>query len=196
MLKYKFLAILIVLGCLILSLNILVTGYEKFQELNEIKEKVKSYQMDILNPTIKSPGTYPSNTAKLLIPKIGLKCWIRSDTVNAYDSVYHYPDSVRPGKNGECGLLGHRTTYSGPFRYIGQLKPGNIVIIEDYVLSKRYTYMVTSNGEDIRWDYLENSIEFEKSGEPRLLLITCYPPGRKKAAWITHCKLVSVSSLK
>jgi sortase A len=27
------------------------------------------------------------------------------------------------------------------------------------------------------------------------MLITCYPPGKKKAAWITHCKLVKTEEI-
>ncbi|HSO26179.1 MAG TPA: sortase, partial [Methanobacteriaceae archaeon] len=138
---------------------------------------------------------YTSTTTKLIIPKIGLDCWIRSDTVNAYDSVYHYPESVLPGQNGECGLLGHRTIYSGPFKKLGNLKIGDQVIIEDLTLSKRYVYKVTSNGKDIRWDYETNPIKFAQDGDPRLMLITCYPPGRKKAAWITHCKLMKTEEI-
>lgn len=55
----------------------------------------------------------------------------------------------------------------------------------------KYTYSVTSNGKDIRWDYKTNPIKFTHSGTARLFLVTCYPPGYEKAAFITHCKLIS-----
>ncbi|HHT18369.1 MAG TPA: sortase, partial [Methanobacterium sp.] len=58
---------------------------------------------------------------------------------------------------------------------------------------KKFVYQVTSNGDDIRWDYKTNPIRFSQEGEARLLIVTCYPPGRKQAAWITHFKLVSSS---
>jgi sortase A len=115
--------------------------------------------------------------------------------VNAYNAVYHYPESVYPGQPGECGILGHRTTYSGLFKNLGTLQIGDKVIIVDTVMKKRYTYEVTSNGDDIRWDYKTNPVRFSQEGEARLMLMTCYPPGKKEAAFITHCKLVSTEDI-
>lgn len=201
MLKYKYLSIVILLGCIVLALGIIIVGYEKYQELNAYKTKLylygnKSVPVDVLNPsTLKSTSGGTSYQSWLIIPKIGVNAKIRSDTVNAYNAVYHYPESAEPGQNGECGFLSHRTKYSGLFGKLGNLRPGDEVIIKDYVLSKKYVYKVTSNGNDIRWDYKENPIAFAQSGESRLLLVTCYPPGKKQAAYITHCKLVSTTSL-
>ncbi len=72
---------------------------------------------------------------------------------------------------------------------------GDEVIIKDYNSRKKYIYQVTSNGQDIRWDYKTNPVRFAQEGEPRLLIMTCYPPGRKQAAYIMHCKMVSSSGL-
>jgi sortase A len=129
--------------------------------------------------------------ARLIIPKLGVKCFIRSDTVNAYNAVYHYPNSVYPGNSGECGLMAHRTTYSKLFRYINLLKVGDLVTILDYNYDLKYSYRVISNGHDIRWDYRSNPITFKNWGQCLLLLVSCHPPGTSNAAWITHCKLVS-----
>jgi len=96
---------------------------------------------------------------------------------------------------GECGLLSHRTTYSALFHYINTLKVGDNVIIKDNYAKKKYTYVVTSNGNDVRWDYKEHPIQFAQNGEARLLLVSCHPPGHKKAAWVTHCKLRSTSDI-
>jgi len=68
------------------------------------------------------------------------------------------------------------------------------VIIKDLTYKKIYTYEVTSNGNDIRYDYKTNPIRFALEGDSRLLLVTCYPPGAKSAAYITHTKLVSTTS--
>lgn len=197
--KYKTYSAAIVVIGIVFCLGMGVISYYKFQDLKKSQAALDNYKAapkDVLEPTVSaSNGTYSSNSAKLVIPKMGLNCWIRSDTVNAYNSVYHYSESVLPGQNGECGLLGHRTTYSGPFKKIGTLKVGDQVIIEDLSLSKKYIYKVTSNGKDIRWDYETKPITFAQNGEPRLMLITCYPPGRKQAAWITHCKLVSTENI-
>jgi sortase A len=194
--KYKFISFAIILLCLIISLKIIIAGLEQLEELKVTKDKLEMFKNNpnLLDPKIDSANGF-SYTSQLLIPKIGADYWIRSDTVNAYNSVYHYPESVYPGEKGECAILGHRTTYSGPFHNLGSLKVGDQVIINDQVLSKQFIYKVFSNGKDIRWDYKKNPIKFDHSSEPRLLLITCYPPGRKQAAWITHCKLFTIKFL-
>lgn len=200
--KYKLLSIAIVLGCIAVSAGILIVGYEKSQELNAYQTKLylqgnRSAPVDLLLPsTTKSISGSTTDQYRIIIPKMGVNAKISSVTVNAYNTVYHYPESVQPGQNGECGFLSHRTKYSGLFGKLGSLRPGDEVIIKDYTMSKKYIYKVTSNGNDIRWDYKENPITFAQSGEPRLLLVTCYPPGKKLAAYITHCKLVSTTSLK
>ncbi len=191
--RYKVYSIIIIIICIMISSLIIIKGcqdYEKVKNSQRHLEEYKKAPRELLNPEIHTNTEY-TIIGKLIIPSIGLEAWIREDTVNAYDSVYHYPESVMPGEPGDCGLLGHRTRYSGPFQLIGNLRPGDIVIIEDFINSKKYTYKVISNGEDIRWDYKENPIRFAQTGKARLMLITCYPPGRTDAAWITYCELVN-----
>ena len=96
----------------------------------------------------KFPSVYLQ--ARLIIPKLGVKSFIRSDSVNVYNAVYHYPNSVYPGNPGECRLMAHRTTYSKLFKYINLLKVGDLVIILDYEHDLKYSYKVLSNGDDIR----------------------------------------------
>ncbi|MDI9615298.1 sortase [Methanothermobacter sp.] len=177
--------------------GIIIKAFEDYQALERSRVHLENYRnapRELFDPVPSGPNTVAGSRGpvigKLIIPSIGVRCWIREDTVNAYESVYHYPESVMPGSAGDCGILGHRTTYSGPFRRIGALRRGDTVIIEDHLSSMRYVYVVTSNGDDIRWDYKVNPVRFAQVGEARLMLITCYPPGKKKAAWITHCKLV------
>jgi sortase A len=132
--------------------------------------------------------------ADLDIPSIGANFGIRSDTVNAYDSVYHYSKSVYPGENGKSGLMGHHTHYSAPFMNINLLKKGDKIIINDFLTLKKYIYTVNYNG-DIKWDYKVNPIQFEHNGGKKLILVTCYPPGFMKGAWIVHSKLTSIQPL-
>lgn len=144
--------------------------------------------------TKNSVGTGNFVVGWLKISRLGVDCTIRSDTVNAYNAAYHYPHSVSFGQAGECGLMSHRTTYSALFRHINSLKVGDKVVVTN--LAKiRYIYKVTSNGKDIRWDYKTNPIKFAQSGSARLLLVSCYPLGYEKAAFITHCKLVAVDHI-
>lgn len=173
-------------------------GYQQMQNVTQAQKSVKTYQEKMSNPVDALDPTdiaSSSTNAQLIIPKLNVTATIRSDTVNAYNAVYHYPTSVMPGKPGECGILGHRTKFSGLFKNIASLKQGDQAIIKDFSQHKKYVYELTSNGDDIRWDYKTNPIRFSQEGQSRLLIVTCYPPGKKEAAWITHFKLVSTSDL-
>ncbi len=147
-----------------------------------------------INNTEKEYRKKSTGWAEVIIPDIHANWLITSNSVNTADSVYHLPNSYYPGENGEMALMGHHTTHHAPFLNIDKLKAGNSVIIKDYVTQKKYTYQVTSNG-DIRWGVKGESIDYQPSEEPELLLITCYPPGFSQAAWIVHTKLVSVQPL-
>lgn len=196
--KYRILSVIIISVCLLFSINAMFIIFDKMHEVDSAQKSIKTYKermsapVDALDPATNSVLAAP--IGELIISKLGIDCSIRSDTVNAYDTVYHYPQSAAFGQPGESGILGHRTTYSAIFNNIGDLEPGDKVIVKDFTLKKVYTYEVTSNGDDIRWDYKTNPLKFALEGEPRLLLVTCYPPGEKSAAYITHCKLISTSS--
>jgi sortase A len=196
--KYRVVSIAIIVGCLLFSVNGMIIIFNKMQEADSAQKTVQDYKermstpVDALDPHTTNAAS--ASTAKLVIPKLGVDCYIRTDTVNAYNSVYHYPQSAGFGQPGEAGILGHRTTYSSLFKNINSLSPGDKVIIKDLTYKKIYTYEVTSNGNDIRYDYKTNPIRFALEGDSRLLLVTCYPPGAKSAAYITHTKLVSTTS--
>jgi len=196
--KNKIFSVAILLICIFLSLTIVMAGFEQSKELVKAKKSLKDYNERMSNP-VDALDPHSSNACasigELVIPKLGVDCTIRSDTVNAYNTVFHYTESVYPGQPGECGLLGHRTTYSEIFKNVGSLQINDKVILIDTVMKKKYIYSVTSNGDDIRWDYKTNPVRFAQEGEARLMLITCYPPGKKEAAYITHCKLVSTENI-
>ncbi|MCK9151220.1 class E sortase [Methanobacterium alcaliphilum] len=196
--KSKTFFLIIISLFIIFSFSVLFTSYSGLNQLNNTSQAEKN-NFPVLKTKIglRADITEPTQSlanSRLIIPKINADYQIRTDTVNKYNSVYHYPNSVLPGEKGECGLLGHRTTFSAPFKKLNTLKIGDEVIIEDLVSSKKYIYQVTSNGDDIRWDYKTKPIQFSKGGESRLMLVTCYRPGKKTGAWVTHCKLVSVSN--
>ena len=197
----RLISVVIIMICLLVCSSIIMVAYSDFNKLKNSQARLEHYKTaprDLLDPdispTIDSSVGGSSTLGRLIIPRLDLNFMIRTDTVNAYNSVYHYTESVMPGNNGDCGLLGHRTTYSGPFRHIANLQVGDTVIIQDEILSKKYVYQVVSSG-DIRWDYRTNPVQFSQYGESKLMLITCHPAGTSNAAWITHCKLVSTSEL-
>jgi sortase A len=193
----KILSGIILFGCIFISLTIVMAGFEQSKDVTKAQNNLKTYQQKMSNPVdALDPLSYTGGgpIGELIIPKLGIDATIRSDTVNAYGAVYHYPESASPGQPGECGLLGHRTTYSHLFINLGTLKVGDLAIIIDPVMKKKYTYAVTSNGNDIRWDYKTNPVRFAQDGEAQLMIITCYPPGLKEAAYITHFKLISTEN--
>lgn len=130
---------------------------------------------------------------EISVPSQGISWKIRSDTVNEYNSVYHYPESSYTGFNGTVGILGHHTLYSAPFANVNLLGTGEEVIIKDYLTQKTYIYEVTSVG-DIKWDYKYNPIDFPM-GSPELTLVTCWPPGTDQGAYMVHARLKSIEIL-
>ena len=143
--------------------------------------------------TIKNSTTENTNIiGTLSLPTLGDTWNIHTDTLNAYNDVYH-TSSFYPGENGTVGIYGHHTKYSAPFDKIDQLKVGDQVIINDFITQKKYIYQVTSNG-DIKWDYETNPVQFP-GGSAELTLITCYPKWYSEAAYMTHTKLVGVEPL-
>ena len=196
---------MILLGSIILSGAVSATGVSISPQSKLFHENISNLQSQSNLSHNNNKINFQSNTikptengnfiiGKLIIPRLGVDCSIRSDTVNAYNSAYHYPQSASFGQHGECGIMSHRTTYSALFRHLDSLRIGDKVIIINLKKTK-YTYSVTSNGKDIRWDYKTNPITFTQSGKAKLLLVTCYPPGYEKAAFITHCKLISADHI-
>lgn len=166
-----------------------------FGDESSLKSSKSTASIDLIKKSFSVNASNVKNSSspfwgKISIPSIGAEWGIRSDTVNAYNSTYHLPESYYPGENGACGILGHHTIFSAPFSRIDELKTGDTVIITDFLSQKVYTYTVTSNG-DIKWDYKTNPIQFN-GGTQELILVTCWPPGRQEGAFMIHCKLSSV----
>ncbi|MDR2545824.1 MAG: class E sortase [Methanobrevibacter sp.] len=129
----------------------------------------------------------------VVIPKLDYNWNIRTDTVNAYSSVWHYNNSYYPGEKGSMGLLGHHTTYSKPFENLHKLVKGDKTYINDFLTQKRYTYEVASN-DDIRYDYETNVIKFNKD-DKELVMGTCWPPKYTSAERYCHSHLVNIDPL-
>ena len=146
--RTNLIALGIVVICILVSLTIAMAAFEQSKNLTAAQKSLKDYNekmsqpVDALDPLSTKVG---ASLGELVIPKLGVNCTIRSDTVNAYNAVYHYPESAMPGQPRECGILGHRTTYSGLFENICSLKVVDTLIIVDNIMKKKYNYSVTSN---------------------------------------------------
>lgn len=53
----------------------------------------------------------------------------------------HYPGTAMPGQIGNFVVSGHRTTYLAPFNRIGELRPGDRILID--TRERQYVYEVT-----------------------------------------------------
>lgn len=177
--------------------NLVFTAYNKKSDLSASATSgitatmVKSFKINDTNPN----PSKPTGWAELQIPTLKMGWNITSTSVDEPGAVWHIKNSYFPGEKGEFALLGHHTTRHAPFRSINTLKVGDPLIVKDYLTAKKYTYQVISNGQDVRWGVEGEDIQYKASEEPQLWLITCYPPGYSRAAWIVHSRLVSVEPL-
>ncbi|MDR3222267.1 MAG: class E sortase [Methanobrevibacter sp.] len=156
----------------------------------------KSNVIDIIKNNIKiSDKTLTKNPifGTIVIPKLGCTWNIRTDTVNAYNSVWHYTKSYYPGEKGVMGISGHHTTLSAPFNHLETLTKGDKIYINDFLTQKKYTYEVVSN-YDIRPANDPSYVQF-KNGEKELMLETCWPPGYIYEELYCHSKLISIEPL-
>ncbi|MFC7183096.1 class E sortase, partial [Kitasatospora paranensis] len=83
--------------------------------------------------------------ALLYIPALGLKYPVAEGTgkqqVLDKGLVGHYTGTAMPAdKAGNFAVAAHRTTHGQPFRKIGQLKPGDMIVVE--TATTFYTYQV------------------------------------------------------
>ncbi|GIH23350.1 class E sortase [Acrocarpospora phusangensis] len=119
--------------------------------------------------------------AMIRIPKLGVD--YKYAIVEGVDAEHlrqgpgHYPGTALPGEIGNFVVSGHRTTYSAPFNRIGELRPGDEVIID--ARQARYTYRVTSSKivYPTQLDVIEPVPEQpgKRARHALLTLSTCHP---------------------
>ena len=95
-----------------------------------------------------------------------------------------------PGRNGNVGISGHRTTYGAPFGKLGKLKQGDAVTFTSPY--RVYTYKVVSN----RIVDPKHVKVMEYSEQPFLTLSTCHPPYSDRYRLVVQAILVSVKRTK
>jgi sortase A len=86
----------------------------------------------------------------------------------------HYPDSARPGGEGNFAVAGHRTTYGRPFWALDELQDGDTIHVVDrqgdeWVYAYREQRVVTPS--DV-WVVDEDPLG---TGAPTITLTTCHP---------------------
>jgi len=64
-----------------------------------------------------------------------------TDTASLEEGPGHYPATAFPGVPGDTvAIAGHRTTYLAPFRYLNELKSGDLIVLT--MPYARFTYQV------------------------------------------------------
>ena len=101
----------------------------------------------------------------------------------------HYPESERPGGEGNLSIAGHRTTYGSPFWSLNELTDGDTIHVVDregreWVYAYREQQIVAPNE---LWVIGEDPLE---TGEPTITLTTCHPRGSAAQRLIAWGELV------
>lgn len=136
--------------------------------------------IDIPAISIKAPIVFPTTTDVPILQKYLDK------------GVILYPTSAMPGKAGQTIILGHSAPENWPiirydwvFSKLNDLKAGDDIKVT--VDHKQYAYTVTqkkiiNKGEEVSFGDLTNS-------ENRLILVSCWPPGKDYKRILVEAKL-------
>ena len=91
--------------------------------------------------TADSHGTVGAAFAILHIPRLGDKSIpvLQGTTLDLLGrGVGHYKDSALPGRIGNFAVAGHRKTHGEPFRYLDEMRAGDLIVVE--TADTWYTY--------------------------------------------------------
>jgi LPXTG-site transpeptidase (sortase) family protein len=147
--------------------------------------------------------------ARLVIDSIGVNAPIVFNVPNNNDSIYdnlesgvvHYSTTQRPGieNPGISLILGHssaypwyRGNYGSVFALIGKLKPGDKFYVQ-YEDNRVFVYEVKQSVVFNPFDADDPKLaEIERSREPSLVLVSCWPVGTNYRRIAVHATLVEI----
>jgi sortase A len=122
---------------------------------------------------------------RIQIPKIGLDRELRDDISQpAIDAgPAHWPGTSMPGGPGNVVVAGHRVSHGGPFRRVGELRPGDEIRFVTSAGVTRYVvtelFVVLPDGVWIT----------DETGSPILTLFTCHPIGSSAERLVVRARL-------
>lgn len=135
----------------------------------EIPEHLRPLYQSLANIPIPTPA--PEHAARIQIPAIGVDApVVQGDGWDQLKKgVGQNIGSANPGQNGNVVLSAHNDIFGEIFRYLDQLKPGDVVII--HTNQRSYTYVITTS------QVVEpTQVEFmAPTNDSTATLISCYP---------------------
>jgi len=133
------------------------------------------------------PGGSTAPAATISVPEIELDAAVHEGVSMSVLDVGpgHWPGTAAPGGYGNLVIAGHRSTSNRSFARIGELAPGDPVIIGDATGS--YTYLVEGS------DVVESDRLDAVAPSPGhiLTLIAAHPPGSERYRYVVRARLAS-----
>jgi sortase A len=129
---------------------------------------------------------------RIVIPRIGLRMVVVEGTSEGdlRKGPGHYnatsgEQTTLPGMGGVMGIAGHRTTYSHPFRYINDLRPGDKIYLEMPYGKFAYTVYYHKIVSPDDWSILR------KRPYEKLVLSACHPLYSASHRYVIFARLTS-----
>ncbi|MDI6817189.1 MAG: sortase [Actinomycetota bacterium] len=134
----------------------------------------------------------PFPKTKIFIPKIGVNQVVLegSSPDVLKNGPGHYTGMANPGAKGNCGIAGHRVTYTHPFNRLDELSQGDVIILE--TVDYRYEYRV----ETVAVVDPKNVSTLRPTSDAKVTLTTCNPKYSAKTRLNVQGVLVDTKPLK
>jgi sortase A len=134
----------------------------------------------------------PFPKTKIIIPKIGVNQVVMEGSSPAVlkNGPGHYTEMVNPGAKGNCGIAGHRVTYTHPFNRLDELNQGDVIVLE--TVDYRYEYRV----ETVAVVDPKNVSTLRPTSDAKVTLTTCNPKYSAKTRLNVQGVLVDTKPLK
>ena len=137
-------------------------------------------------------GKEPFPRTKIIIPKIKVNQVIMegSSPDVLKNGPGHYTGMANPGEKGNCGIAGHRVTYTRPFNRLDELSQGDVIILE--TVDFRYEYRV----ETVAVVDPKNVSTLRPTSDAKVTLTTCNPKYSAKTRLNIQGVLVDTKPLR
>lgn len=135
----------------------------------EIPEHLRPLVQSLANIPVPTQG--PEQAIRIQIPAIKVDATIVQGDgwEQLKKGVGQHIGSANPGQPGNVVLTGHDDVYGEVFRYLKDLKPGDVIIL--YTTQRQFVYIITSS-KIVEPGQVEL---MNPTAEPTVTLITCHP---------------------